>query len=106
MAVQYTSLWIIRFLYTYVKQNLFIFHCQLYVELAGTQDQPANVPPTVHLRIRHLSGSRFRAGDDSVKEYRQPLGSFRKIKFRRTAISDETRCGEEERNGNSKLKDV
>ena len=77
---------------------------QLYVELTGTEDQPANVPATVHLRIRHLSGSRFRAGDDSVKEYRQPLGSFRKIKFRRTAVSDETKCGQEERKGNSTFK--
>ena len=78
---------------------------QLYVELTGTEEQPTNVPATVHLRIRHLSGSYFRAGDDEIKEFRQPLGSFRKIKFRRTAISDETKCTEEERKGNSMFKE-
>ena len=89
-----------------LKYVIIFLISQLYVELTGTEEQPTNVPATVHLRIRHLSGSYFRAGDDEIKEFRQPLGSFRKIKFRRTAISDETRCREEERKGNSMFKEI
>ncbi|KAJ7392019.1 hypothetical protein OS493_014955 [Desmophyllum pertusum] len=73
---------------------------KLYIELKGQDDQPESVPDTVHLLVRHLSASFFRNGDGSINEYRQPLGSFRKMKFRRFAISDETKCREEERNGN------
>ena len=76
---------------------------QLYVELTGEEAQPANVPLTVHLQVRHLSASFFRGGNGTIKEYRQPLGSFRKMKFRRSAISDEAKCGDEEMKGYSKL---
>ena len=75
---------------------------QLYVELTGEEAQPANVPLTVHLQVRHLSASFFRRGNGTIKEYRQPLGSFRKMKFRRSAISDEAKCGDEEMKGYSK----
>ena len=64
-------------------------------------EQPDSVPDTVHLLARHLSASFFRDGEGNIKEYRQPLGSFRKMKFRRFAISDAKKCREEERKGNS-----
>ncbi|KAL9958424.1 hypothetical protein ACROYT_G035436 [Oculina patagonica] len=73
---------------------------KLYIEFKGQVDQPESVPDTVHFLVRHLSASFFRAGDGSIKEYRQPLGSFRKMKFRRFAISDAKKCREEERKGN------
>ncbi|XP_020617098.1 uncharacterized protein LOC110055061 [Orbicella faveolata] len=65
---------------------------KLYVELTGTSQQPSNVPADVHLKIRHLSSSYFRAGDSKIKQYSQPIGSYRKIKFNRFSISDEQRC--------------
>ncbi|KAJ7321740.1 hypothetical protein OS493_034360 [Desmophyllum pertusum] len=73
---------------------------KLYVELTGDVKQPDNVPLPVHLHVRHLSASFFRSGDRTIKEFRQPLGSFRKMKFRRSAISNEGKCGEEEEKGN------
>ena len=78
----------------------------MYVELTGEEEQPASVPSTVHLQVRHSSASFFRTGSGTIKEYRQPLGSFRKMKFRRFAISDEAKCGQEERKGNSKITDI
>lgn len=50
-----------------------IFFMQLYVELNGDEKQEENIPKDVHLQIRHLSASYFRAGDKSIKDYRQPL---------------------------------
>ena len=64
----------------------------MYIELTGDQSQPANIPANIHIQIRHLSGSFFRAGDGTVKQYRQPVGSFRSIKFNRFRISDDVRC--------------
>ena len=57
------------------------------------------MPEKVHLLIRHLSGSYFRAGDGTIKEYRQPLGPFKKIKFDRFTISDEEECQKRKGNG-------
>ncbi|KAL9957971.1 hypothetical protein ACROYT_G034931 [Oculina patagonica] len=65
---------------------------KLYVELTGPSKQPTDVGKDIHLKIRHLSASYFRAGDDTIKQYRQPIGSYRKIKFDRFSISDEQKC--------------
>ncbi|KAJ7392017.1 hypothetical protein OS493_014953 [Desmophyllum pertusum] len=72
---------------------------KLYVELSGSE-QPNSIPDTIYLQIRHLSESFFRAGNGQFQKYRQPLGNSRTINFRRYAIIDETRCREEEINGN------
>lgn len=71
-----------------------IFFMQLYVELTGDEKQEKNIPKDVHLQIRHLSASYFRAGDNSIKDYRQPLGSYRKIEFNRFATTDQKKCEE------------
>lgn len=67
---------------------------KLYVELTGDEKQEKNIPKDVHLQIRHLSASYFRAGDNSIKDYRQPLGSYRKIEFNRFATTDQRKCEE------------
>jgi len=82
--------------------NLLCLPIQLYVELTGDAQQPDNVPADVHIHIRHLSASYFRAGDGKVKQYRQPLGAYRKLKFDRFAISDERKCQEKKKDGNRK----
>lgn len=68
------------------------FRIKLYVELTGTSQQASNVPADVHLKIRHLSSSYFKDGDSKIKQYSQPIGSYRKIKFNRLSTSDEQRC--------------
>ncbi|XP_078356069.1 uncharacterized protein LOC144640885, partial [Oculina patagonica] len=65
---------------------------KIYIELYGSEDQPANVPAHVHIQVRHLSGSYFRAGDNTIKQYRQPVGSYRKIKFDRFTLTKESKC--------------
>ena len=35
----------------------------MYVELYGPDQQASYIPDKVHLKIRHLSGSHFLAGD-------------------------------------------
>ena len=75
----------------------------MYVELYGdtTQDDN-NVPAEVHLKLRHMSASYFRAGNGSIKEFRQPLASLRNFEFNRFAITNTAKCNEEKKNGNSK----
>ena len=65
----------------------------MYVELFGTVKQPDSVPDKVHLQVRHLSGSFFRAGDNTIKKYIQSLGP-RSMKFDRQAITNRTKCRE------------
>lgn len=74
---------------------------QIYIELFSPDNQthPVNVPDKVHLQVRHLSGSFFRDGNDEIKQYRQPLGAYRRIRFDRFAISDETKCRESKEKG-------
>ena len=67
-------------------------------------EQSDKVPSTVYLQVRHLSGSYFRAGDNTIKYYRQPLGAYRKIKFDRFTISDESKCLERKRKGQNTSK--
>ena len=63
-----------------------------YIELFGKEKQPDNVPQKIYLQVRHLSGSYFRAGDNTIKQYHQPVGSFKNIKFNRFTLSNETEC--------------
>lgn len=74
----------------------------MYIELTGEDSQGSTVPAIVDVQVRHLSGSYFRAGDNTIKQYRQPLGSYRNIPFNRFAISDVQKCNEETQKGNSK----
>ena len=64
---------------------------KIYIELSG-DDQPDNVPAIVQLQVRHLSASYFRAGDNTIKQYRQPLGSYRNIKFDRFTTTKRRKC--------------
>ena len=92
---------------TFCSCNFFPIHyfCfQIYVELYGPEKQPAGVPDKVHLQIRHLSGSSFRAGDNSIKHYRQSVGSYRKITFDRSAVTKEGKCNRKKAKGRNTSK--
>ena len=69
---------------------------QMYIELSGPVNQPDNVPDKIHLKVRHLSGSFFRAGDNSIKKYVQSLEP-RSIKFDRHTITNSEKCKERKR---------
>ena len=49
-----------------------------------------------------MSGSYFRDGNNEIKEFRQPLGSWRNFDFNRFAITDTDGCNNEKKKGNSK----
>ncbi|XP_078345264.1 uncharacterized protein LOC144630770 [Oculina patagonica] len=72
---------------------------KIYIELYGFESQPANVSDNIHLQIRHLSSSYFRAGDNTIKQYRQHVGSYRKIKFDRFNITNEETCNRKKEAG-------
>lgn len=73
----------------------------MYVELYGDNTQENNgMPPRVYLKLRHLSGAYFRDGTDKIKEFRQPLASWRKFEFDRFGITDTAKCNEARRKGN------
>ena len=74
----------------------------MYVELYGDNSQSGDYPPRVYLKMRHMSGSYFKNGNGKVKEYRQPLGSWRTFEFNRFAITNASKCNEEKKKGNSK----
>ena len=70
------------------------------MELYGTaQDQ--SVPDKVRLKLRPMSRSYFKVGQE-VKEYHQPLASWRYLNFDRFKISDATKCREEKEQGRGK----
>ena len=71
---------------------------QIYIELFGPVNQPDNVPGKIHLKVRHLSGSFFRAGDNSIKKFVQTLEP-RSIKFDRHTITDSEKCKERKQKG-------
>ena len=79
----------------------------MYIELYGSPDsekQDKNIPDKIHLRVRHLSGSHFLAGDDQTKTYRQPVTDFRDFKFDRFTISNEGKCRKAKQEGKSSCK--
>ncbi|XP_078344331.1 uncharacterized protein LOC144629949 isoform X1 [Oculina patagonica] len=65
---------------------------KIYIELYGSLSQPANVPDKIHLKVRHLSGSFFRAGDNTTKQYRVPVGAYKNIKFDRFTLTNKETC--------------
>ena len=74
----------------------------MYIELYGSPDsekQDKNIPDKIHLRVRHLSGSHFLAGDNKMKTYRQPVTDFRDFKFDRFTISNEGKCRKAKQEG-------
>ncbi|KAJ7390268.1 hypothetical protein OS493_026143 [Desmophyllum pertusum] len=73
---------------------------KMYVELYGDDSQGEGFPAKVYLNLRHMAASYFRDESDTVKEFRQPLGSTRKFQYNRFAITDETKCKEELKKGN------
>ena len=76
---------------------------QMYVELHGDNTQEKNnMPWRVYLKLRHLGASYFRDGTGKIKEFRQPLASWRKFEFNRFAITNTTKCNQEKMAGNSK----
>ena len=77
---------------------LYKFILQIYIELFGAA-QPDKVPATVHLQVRHLSGSYFRAGNNTIKQYRQPVGAYKNIKFDRFTITNDTKCQDLKKEG-------
>ena len=81
------------------KLNLF-YSFQMYVELYGDDSQGEGYPAKVYLKLRHMAASYFRDESDTVKEYRQALGSNRTFQYNRFAITDETKCKEELKKGN------
>lgn len=79
----------------------------MYIELYGSPDsekQDKNIPDKIHLRVRHLSGSHFLAGDNKMKTYRQPVTDFRDFKFDRFTISNEGKCRKAKQEGRSSCK--
>lgn len=76
----------------------------MYVELYGDKSRTKEYPSKVNLQLRHMSGSYFRDRNGKVKEYRQPLGSWRTLEFDRFTITDEDKCREEKMKGNSEYK--
>ena len=75
----------------------------MYVELYGDNSQTGtDLPADVYLKLRHLSGSYFRDGTGHIKEYRQPLGSWRNFEFNRFATTNTAECNKEKMKGNSK----
>ncbi|CAH3128096.1 unnamed protein product, partial [Pocillopora meandrina] len=73
---------------------------KMYVELEGDKSQSGDYPSSVYLKLRHLSGSYFRDGNGNVREFRQPLGSWRTLEFDRFAITNTKGCNKEKAKGN------
>ncbi|XP_066026371.1 uncharacterized protein [Pocillopora verrucosa] len=73
---------------------------KMYVELKGDESQSGDYPSRVYLKLRHLSGSYFRDGNGNVREFRQPLGSWRTLEFDRFAITNTEGCNKEKAKGN------
>ncbi|KAM7430868.1 hypothetical protein ABFA07_018466 [Porites harrisoni] len=76
---------------------------KLYVELTGDEDQPSSVPDKVHLQVRHLSASYFRAGDGTTKKYYQSIGSYRNVEFDRFSVTNKRKCQEAKAQGKISL---
>ncbi|XP_073238029.1 uncharacterized protein [Porites lutea] len=70
---------------------------KIYIELLGKEDQPDTVPHKIYLKLRHLSGSFFRLpvekpDENPIKQYYQPVASYRTIKFNRFTLSNVEEC--------------
>jgi len=67
---------------------------KIYIELFGHVEQSDSVPAKVYLKVRHHSGSYFRDGNNTIQQYRQPLGKHKNIQFNRFKITNEAKCKE------------
>lgn len=75
----------------------------MYVEFYGdTSKDESDFPPMVHLKLRRMGNSYFRDGNGQIREFRQPLASWRTLQFNRFAITDREECNEEKKKGVSK----
>ena len=68
----------------------------MYIELYGSEQQDT-IPDKIHLKVRHLSGAHFLAGDKKIKNYRQPITDYRNLKFDRFTISNKKKCRKEKK---------
>ena len=69
----------------------------MYVELFGPEKQADNVPAMVHLEVRHRNTSYFRAGDNTIRKFIQPLGVV-SLKFDRFTVTDQAKCRKAKQN--------
>ena len=109
--MDYSSVQLIR---NYFSRNLvtprvtivfkLIFSIQMFVELYGENSQSGsfNYPDKVYLKLRRLSGSNFGDGNGKIKEYRQPLGSWRTFEFNRFSAINTVKCNQDKKEGISK----
>ncbi|XP_027042405.1 uncharacterized protein LOC113670461 [Pocillopora damicornis] len=70
---------------------------KMYVELYGkAQDQ--SVPDKVRLKLKPLSRSYFRIGDQ-IKDFHQPIASWKYLHFDRFKITNKDKCRQEKEHG-------
>ena len=71
-------------------------------------DQPQSVPRKIYLELRHLSASFFRvpvtnSDENPIKQYYQPLASYKTIKFNRFTLTNEEECRKRSGKSSGKL---
>ena len=71
----------------------------MFVELYGDNSQSGsfNYPAKVYLKLRRMSGSYFRDWNGKIKEYRQPLGSWRTFEFNRFSVTNTVKCNQDKK---------
>ena len=76
----------------------------MFVELYGENSQSGsfNYPAKVYSKLRRLSDSNFGDGNGEIKEYRQPLGSWRTFEFNRFSAINTVKCNQDKKEGISK----
>ena len=74
----------------------------MFVELYGENSQSGsfNYTDKVYLKLRRLSGSNFGDGNGKIKEYRQPLGSWRTFEFNRFSVINTVKYNQDKKEGN------
>ena len=76
----------------------------MYVELYGkAQDQ--SVPDKVRLKLKPLSRSYFRIGDQ-IKDFHQPIASWKYLHFDRFKITNKDKCRQEKEHGRGEWLDI
>ena len=76
----------------------------MYVELYG-KAQDHSVPDKVRLKLKPLSRSYFRIGDQ-IKDFHQPIASWKYLHFDRFKITNKDKCRQEKENGRGKWLDI
>lgn len=75
----------------------------MYIELYGSEQQDT-IPDKIHLKVRHLSGAHFLAGDKKIKNYRQPITDYRNLKFDQFPITNDKKCRKAKKQGKNSSK--